>query len=122
MNETKKINFEEAKAEIESGAEFWHETGMSDLDSGRGLGLRDALNILARVEQPQINKNYTKAMDHLKYLREFPKPSYERRTEDGYPLEICYDEYAYKRMCDTYRDAIKQVLVLLGEIEEEEEK
>lgn len=28
-----------------------------------------------------------------------------RSTEDGYPEEIVYDEFAYKRIVDTYREA-----------------
>lgn len=46
----------------------------------------------------------------LKELKAYPKPSEPRRTKDGYPLEVSYDEWAYKRMVDSYRDAIKQIL------------
>jgi len=37
-----------------------------------------------------------------------------RRSEDGYPLEVVYDEYAYKRMVDSYRDAFNNLLQKYG--------
>lgn len=38
----------------------------------------------------------------LQTIRDYPvKP--EDRTEDGYPTEVAYDEFAYKRIVDSYR-------------------
>jgi len=48
--------------------------------------------------------------DNLQRLIEFPDESYPRRTEDGYPSEIFYDKFAYERLAETYRDAIRQIL------------
>lgn len=39
----------------------------------------------------------------LKVIAEYPRKGQPRRTSDGYPAEIAYDEYAYKRIVDTYR-------------------
>lgn len=33
-----------------------------------------------------------------------------RCTDDGYPSEVVYDEYAYKRMVDSYRKAASATL------------
>ncbi len=40
----------------------------------------------------------------------YPKEGTYRRTKDGYPSEISYDEFAYKRMVDSYRDVLKGIL------------
>ncbi len=40
----------------------------------------------------------------------YPKKGTPRRTKDGYPSEVSYDEFAYKRMVDSYRDALKEIL------------
>lgn len=45
----------------------------------------------------------------------YPPEDSNRRTDDGYPLEVCYDEYAYKRMVDSYRSALEELLVVVDE-------
>ncbi len=40
----------------------------------------------------------------LEAIRDYPLPD-GRRTDDGYPAEVIYDEYAYRRMVDSYRAA-----------------
>ena len=37
-------------------------------------------------------------------------PKGGRRTKDGYPAEFFYDEWAYRRMVDSVRDALKRIL------------
>lgn len=49
-------------------------------------------------------------IERLEGLRDWPDESYERRTEDGYPQEMVYDEYAYKRMVDGYREALDEII------------
>lgn len=44
------------------------------------------------------------ATKRLEAIRDYPKKGDSRRTEDGYPLEIVYDEFAYRRMVDSYRE------------------
>jgi hypothetical protein len=46
----------------------------------------------------------------LNWFITFPDKDYERRTEDGYPSEIIYDEFAYKRMIRTYRKSAENIL------------
>ena len=53
------------------------------------------------------------ARQKLKKLRKslmamaaYPEEGHDRRSEDGYPSEVEYDEFAYKRMVDSFRDAI----------------
>ena len=45
----------------------------------------------------------------IRTLIDFPPPDYPRRTKDGYPSELMYDEFAYKRMVDCYRRELKKV-------------
>ncbi len=54
-----------------------------------------------------------KLMQLRKALRQivgYPTGGHCRRTEDGYPVEVDYDEFAYKRMVDSFRDAITRAL------------
>ena len=46
----------------------------------------------------------------LKEIINYPPKGHQKRTKDGYPVEIIYDEFAYKRIVDSYRDAIRNVL------------
>jgi len=48
-----------------------------------------------------------------KTLREivaYPPNGHERRTKDGYPDEIAYDEFAYKRIVNFFRNSIKNAI------------
>jgi hypothetical protein len=63
------------------------------------------------------NKNKGTAEEKLEGIRkaitkiiEYPGKDHSRRTKDGYPLEFVYDEFAYQRIVDSYRDALKRVL------------
>lgn len=40
----------------------------------------------------------------------YPRKGHPRRCKDGYPTEMVYDEFAYKRMVDSYRDALRNIL------------
>ena len=46
----------------------------------------------------------------LKHIVAYPSKKEPRRTKDGYPSEFAYDEFAYKRMVNSYRDALKQLI------------
>ncbi len=46
----------------------------------------------------------------IKKIIEYPEKRNNRRANDGYPAELIYDEYAYKRMVDTYRNALRENL------------
>ena len=43
----------------------------------------------------------------LEAIRDYPEKDGDLRTEDGYPSEVVYDEFAYRRMVNGYRDAAK---------------
>ena len=46
----------------------------------------------------------TKRMEEaLEAIRDYPQG--DRQTDDGYPDEIQYDEFAYRRLVDSYRAA-----------------
>ena len=46
----------------------------------------------------------------LRQVVNYPPPGHPRRTRDGYPCEIAYDQYAYERMVDSFREAINEAL------------
>ena len=46
----------------------------------------------------------------IKKIISYPEKGNPRRTKDGYPSEAVYDEYAYKRIVDSYRNALKEIL------------
>ena len=54
-----------------------------------------------------------KIKNHIKEIINYPPKDHPRRTKDGYPIELIYDEFAYKRMVDSYRDALKNVLIMI---------
>jgi hypothetical protein len=41
----------------------------------------------------------------LKAIRDYPTKAVKRRTKKGYPQEVAYDQFAYERMVDSYREA-----------------
>ena len=45
----------------------------------------------------------------LNYAITYPPKDSPRWAEDGFPGEYAYDEFAYKRIVTTYRDAMKGV-------------
>ncbi len=47
----------------------------------------------------------------LEAIRDYPQEG-GRRTEDGYPDEVIYDEFAYRRMVNSYRSAAEAGLTL----------
>ena len=50
----------------------------------------------------------------IRQVINYPTKKQGRRTEDGYPLEFSYDEFAYKRMIDSIRDALKEIIKDFG--------
>lgn len=63
-----------------------------------------------------IKKNCDKAntetkrlMAGIKKIIAWPSCSYDR-TNNGYPTEITYDEFAYRRLVDTYREALRALI------------
>ena len=55
----------------------------------------------------------------IKQLISYPTKKQGRRTKDGYPSEIVYDEFAYKRMVASFRDGLKQLLIDFEEKQKE---
>ena len=46
----------------------------------------------------------------LKQVIGYPTKKQGRRDKDGYPTEFEYDEWSYKRMVESYRDALRNIL------------
>jgi len=55
----------------------------------------------------------------LEAIRDYPEEGHPRRTDDGYPVEVAFDEFAYKRIVDTYRDVARTALAALLDQPEE---
>lgn len=58
-------------------------------------------------------KRIAQALKIMKSAREYPAEGEPRRTKDGYPEEVVYDEFSYNRMCDSYRDAFNAAIKVL---------
>jgi hypothetical protein len=52
----------------------------------------------------------TRFQNAIKEIIAYPKKGSSRRTQDGYPDEIIFDEFAYKRMVAFYRKVLKKAL------------
>ena len=70
-------------------------------------------SMLARVESAEkeaqsAEAKLAEAVKVMEAIRDYPKAG--RTTEDGYPSEIVYDEFAYKRMVDSYRATARSFL------------
>jgi hypothetical protein len=72
------------------------------------VGLKDQQRMRAEAAEATCEK-LAAALDAI---ATYPKEGQPRRTEDGYPAELAYDEFAYKRMVDTYRACANDVLSL----------
>lgn len=46
----------------------------------------------------------------LRTIVAYPPEGHDLRDKDGYPAEFTYDEFAYKRMVTSFRDAIKDAI------------
>lgn len=62
------------------------------------------------VEQSPSERRLRKLRKSIKKFIAYPPNGHPRRTNDGYPEEFTYDEYAYKRMVDSFREALTKVL------------
>lgn len=64
---------------------------------------------MAKTRRTQRQK-LTQLRKALRQIVGYPTEGHDRRTKDGYPAEVDYDEFAYKRMVDSFRDAITRAL------------
>ena len=55
-------------------------------------------------------KRYKALWVKLQLIANYPDAGHPRGTDDGYPAEFEYDEFAYKRMVDSYRKAIRKAI------------
>ena len=46
----------------------------------------------------------------LQELVDWPTKDYPRRTEDGFPSEMVYDQFAYERIVEFYRGHIRRII------------
>jgi len=58
----------------------------------------------------QLKAEETRLRGWLEAIIAWPDEKYNRRDEDGYPTEIEYDEFSYRRLVDSYRDALRRAL------------
>jgi hypothetical protein len=57
-----------------------------------------------------LQSDIQRTRDALAGIRDYPDESQSRRTSDGYPSEVVYDEWAYRRMVDSYRSVARIAL------------
>ena len=46
----------------------------------------------------------------IKKIIKYPTKKHGRRTDDGYPAELIYDEFAYRRIVNSYREGLQNIL------------
>lgn len=62
------------------------------------------------IEVERLHIENKRLKEALMIIYNFPPKDYPRRTKDGYPSEIIYDEFSYKRIINTYRDVARLAL------------
>jgi len=72
--------------------------------------VNDAIIVAAWNRRTPAANSYPLLVEALTKIRDFPPMDYPRRDEDGYPSEIVYDAFAYRRIVDTFRDFARAAL------------
>ena len=54
-------------------------------------------------------RQYKALKSSLQVIIDYPAAD-GRSTKDGYPKEVAYDEFAYQRMVDSFRSAIRKAI------------
>lgn len=58
----------------------------------------------------QAKRKLKKLRKALRAIVAYPPEGHPQRNKNGYPTEFAYDEFAYERMVDSFRDAINQAV------------
>ena len=58
----------------------------------------------------RVDATVRRALEKLETIVAYPPKGHKRRSKDGYPTEVVYDDFAYKRMVNTYREAVQEVV------------
>lgn len=101
---------------------------MGDLPNGADVMLdelsNEALKALVRShwrrhvvitdEATELRQQLAEAVATLERIRDYPEEGNPRRTSDGYPVEVVHDEFAYRRVVDSYREAASDCLNALN--------
>ena len=61
------------------------------------------------VERSKYKEQVTELSKGIDEIVAYPPEGHPRRTEDGYPSEFSYDEFAYKRVVDSVRNGLKEL-------------
>jgi hypothetical protein len=54
--------------------------------------------------------NEREMLKALEAIRDYGNAAHERGNDEGYPGEIVYDEFTYKRIVDAYREAANKAI------------
>lgn len=77
----------------------------------KGVGTAGRVSVWVEDE---TMKDYKKELDFLrkalKRIIAYPEKGAGRHTKQGYPTECVYDQWAYERMVDSYRDGLRHAL------------
>jgi len=64
-----------------------------------------------RRKEPKSSEQKLKELRKaLRLIINYPPKNHDRRTTNGYPTEFEYDEFAYNRMVDSYREGINDAI------------
>ena len=61
-------------------------------------------------ELERLENENQRLKELLRQIVAYPPEGHERRADEGYPAEIVYDEFAYRRIVDFYRESIQAVV------------
>ncbi|MEN6544812.1 MAG: hypothetical protein ABFE07_02125, partial [Armatimonadia bacterium] len=62
------------------------------------------------VELATAEASLATMREALEAIEQYPAKGNSRRDGDGYPKEVVYDKYAYRRLVDSYRIAARRAL------------
>jgi hypothetical protein len=58
--------------------------------------------------------NCDNLIEAMEQVIDYPAEGSPRRTDDGYPTEFVYDKFAYKRVVDSMRNALREIIKEYG--------
>ncbi|MGB3833748.1 MAG: hypothetical protein WA975_18005 [Mesorhizobium sp.] len=81
---------------------------------------RDLSALIERAEKAEakcdrLAAEVTRLRGALERIRDYPEAGNSRRDDGGYPSEVIYDEFAYRRLVESYRECARAALASVKE-------
>lgn len=64
-----------------------------------------------------INSEKQKILSFIEYMISYPAKGNSKKSKAVYPHEFAYDEFAYKRIVDSYREGLGKLKELVQKME-----